>query len=54
MAEEVAHDPHIKVMKDENNVYFVIDGQEHKLSPLLAREAGEALFKTGSGVFKPA
>lgn len=43
---------HIQIKKDDSNpvVYLVIDGKEYELEASLARDVGDALYKTGCDV----
>lgn len=44
------HDPHIRTLKDQNWVYIEINGVTTKMSAKLARDIGDALYKTGCDV----
>lgn len=43
-------DPHVVIKKDSRFVYIQINGTEYMLSPQLARDSGEALYKAGCDV----
>ena len=46
----MGNDPHVVIKKNSRFVYVSIEGREYKMSPFLAREAGEALYKAGCDV----
>ena len=46
----VIRDPHVVIKKDSRFVYIQINGTEYMLSPQLARDSGEALYKAGCDV----
>lgn len=42
--------PRVIVKKDRNFCYIMINDVEHQMTPDLAKEVGNALFKTGADV----
>lgn len=43
-------EPRIRVKKSNTQVFIEINGEEHPLTPILAKEVGDALFKAGCDV----
>lgn len=43
-------DPRVIVKKSNTSVWIEINGTEYRLSPFLARDAGDALYKAGCDV----
>lgn len=48
--EVMQEDHRLIVKKSGSKVYLVIDDMEYELSPYLARQAGDAMYKAGCDV----